>query len=61
MPLFSFLSRKRPVSTGIETHTKKRRKHFIVPWLESPLQGADEEERVFSQRHEANTLELFFE
>ncbi|KAF2762423.1 hypothetical protein EJ05DRAFT_1203 [Pseudovirgaria hyperparasitica] len=40
---------------------QKRRKHTIVPWLESPLVGADVEELVFAQRHEANTIELFFD
>lgn len=39
----------------------KYRKHHDVPWIESPLVGADEEELVFHQRHEANTVELFFD
>ncbi|KAF2453418.1 hypothetical protein BDY21DRAFT_374763 [Lineolata rhizophorae] len=39
----------------------KRRKHKILPFLESPLKGADLETQVFSQRHEANTVELFFD
>lgn len=32
-----------------------------MPWIESPLKGIDEESHVFSQRHEASVLELFFD
>lgn len=32
-----------------------------MPWIEDPLEGADHEHLVFSQRHEANTVELFFD
>lgn len=32
-----------------------------MPWIEDPLAGADHEHLVFSQRHEANTVELFFD
>lgn len=35
-----------------------------MPWIESPLLGAERaesDELVFNQRHEANTLELFFD
>lgn len=35
-----------------------------MPWIESPLvgaEGAESDELVFHQRHEANTLELFFD
>jgi low temperature requirement protein LtrA len=35
--------------------------HKTTPFIESPLQGADQEKLVFSQRHEANTVELFFD
>ncbi|KAF2499666.1 hypothetical protein BU16DRAFT_279446 [Lophium mytilinum] len=56
---------------GISVHGSKKREvdaqkhlkrlHKIVPWIENPLQGASKEHLVFSQRHEANTLELFFD
>jgi len=36
-------------------------KHFIIPWIESPLIGAADEYFVFQQRHEANSVELFFD
>ncbi|KAJ4291279.1 hypothetical protein N0V88_006281 [Collariella sp. IMI 366227] len=39
----------------------KRRVHPIVPWIENPLQGVDKEHLVFAPRHEASTLELFFD
>ncbi|KAK4167042.1 bacterial low temperature requirement A protein-domain-containing protein [Cladorrhinum sp. PSN259] len=39
----------------------KRRIHTIVPWIRNPLQGVDKENLVFSPRHEASTLELFFD
>jgi hypothetical protein len=42
-----------------EKHLK--RLHKTVPWIEDPLAGADHEHLVFSQRHEANTVELFFD
>lgn len=35
--------------------------HKTCALIESPLQGADHEKLVFSQRHEANTVELFFD
>ncbi|KAK4185360.1 bacterial low temperature requirement A protein-domain-containing protein [Podospora australis] len=38
-----------------------RRIHTIVPWIQNPLQGVDTEHLVFSPRHEASTLELFFD
>lgn len=43
---------------------EKYRLHEDVPWIESPLlgaEGAESDELVFHQRHEANTLELFFD
>ncbi|KAF2749028.1 hypothetical protein M011DRAFT_322292 [Sporormia fimetaria CBS 119925] len=42
-----------------EKHLK--RWHKQVPYMESPLRGADPKNLVFSQRHEANTVELFFD
>jgi low temperature requirement protein LtrA len=33
----------------------------VLPLIESPLKGADLEHLVFHQRHEANTVELFFD
>src|SRR5690242_15636863 len=41
-----------------EKHLK--RLHKTTPFIESPLTGADQENLVFSQRHEANSVELFF-
>jgi hypothetical protein len=35
--------------------------HKTTPWIESPLVGADHDSLVFSQRHEANSIELFFD
>jgi low temperature requirement protein LtrA len=35
--------------------------HKTTPFIESPLEGADHEHLVFSQRHEANSVELFFD
>jgi low temperature requirement protein LtrA len=32
-----------------------------VPWIQNPLQGVDKEHLVFAPRHEASTLELFFD
>ncbi|KAF2689558.1 hypothetical protein K458DRAFT_484225 [Lentithecium fluviatile CBS 122367] len=54
---FSFHGKKRDVDA--EKHLK--RLHKTVPFIESPLQGADHDHLVFSQRHEANTVELFFD
>ena len=42
-----------------EKHLK--RLHKTVPFIESPLQGAEHDNLVFSERHEANTVELFFD
>jgi len=39
----------------------KRRIHKIVPWIQNPLQGVDKEHLLFAPRHEASTLELFFD
>lgn len=33
----------------------------MVPWIVNPLQGVDKASLVFSPRHEASTLELFFD
>ena len=32
-----------------------------MPWIQNPLQGVDKEHLVFAPRHEASTLELFFD
>ncbi|ORX97855.1 hypothetical protein BCR34DRAFT_496585 [Clohesyomyces aquaticus] len=55
---FSFHGRKRH---DRDTEKHLRRIHKTVPFIESPLTGADHEHLVFSQRHEANTVELFFD
>lgn len=38
-----------------------RRLHKTTPLIETPLAGADHASLVFSQRHEANSVELFFD
>ncbi|KAK3302897.1 bacterial low temperature requirement A protein-domain-containing protein [Chaetomium strumarium] len=48
------------VKTIFEARTK-RRIHRIVPWIQNPLQGVDKQHIVFAPRHEASTLELFFD
>ncbi|KAI9792512.1 MAG: hypothetical protein M1816_002032 [Peltula sp. TS41687] len=53
------LIRGRSKSLGLQR--QKKRQHHIVPWIENPCVGADEAELVFHQRHEANTVELFFD
>ncbi|GAB1316400.1 hypothetical protein MFIFM68171_06610 [Madurella fahalii] len=45
----------------INEERTKRRIHSIVPWIQNPLQGVDKEHLVFAPRHEASTLELFFD
>ncbi|KAF2131089.1 hypothetical protein P153DRAFT_365692 [Dothidotthia symphoricarpi CBS 119687] len=54
---FSFHGHKRDVDA--EKHL--RRMHKTTPIIESPLVGADQDTLCFSQRHEANTIELFFD
>ncbi|KAE8868108.1 hypothetical protein PTNB29_02019 [Pyrenophora teres f. teres] len=54
---FSFHGHKRDVDA--EKHL--RRMHKTTPFIESPLVGADHKDLVFSQRHEANSVELFFD
>ncbi|KAF1929269.1 uncharacterized protein M421DRAFT_419791 [Didymella exigua CBS 183.55] len=54
---WSFHGHKRAVDA--EKHLK--RLHKTTPIIESPLTGADQESLVFSQRHEANSVELFFD
>ncbi|KAF2036067.1 hypothetical protein EK21DRAFT_106173 [Setomelanomma holmii] len=54
---FSFHGHKRDVDA--EKHLK--RLHTSTPLIESPLVGADHDTLVFSQRHEANSIELFFD
>ncbi|KAK1752812.1 bacterial low temperature requirement A protein-domain-containing protein [Echria macrotheca] len=51
-----FLRRK-----AVHQDRSKRRIHTIVPWIQNPLQGVDKEHLVFAPRHEASTLELFFD
>ncbi|KAJ4368889.1 hypothetical protein N0V83_005971 [Neocucurbitaria cava] len=53
----SFHGHKRDVDA--EKHLK--RLHKTTPLIESPLVGADHENLVFAQRHEANSIELFFD
>ncbi|KAF1852171.1 uncharacterized protein K460DRAFT_352001 [Cucurbitaria berberidis CBS 394.84] len=54
---FSFHGHRRDVDA--EKHLK--RLHKTTPLIESPLVGADHQHLVFSQRHEANSIELFFD
>lgn len=54
---FSFHGHKRDVDD--EKHIA--RLHKTSPLIESPLAGADHDSLVFSQRHEANSIELFFD
>jgi len=54
---WTFHGHKRDVDA--EKHL--RRLHKTTPFIESPLVGADHEHLVFSQRHEANSVELFFD
>ncbi|KAK3374722.1 bacterial low temperature requirement A protein-domain-containing protein [Podospora didyma] len=46
---------------ALDEERGKRRIHNIVPWIQNPLQGVDKEHLVFAPRHEASTLELFFD
>ncbi|KAJ9666764.1 hypothetical protein H2201_003168 [Coniosporium apollinis] len=57
---FSIL-RRNGSGDNVNPDRLKRRKHHLVPWIENPCKGADVEELVFHQRHEANTVELFFD
>ncbi|KAF1949213.1 hypothetical protein CC80DRAFT_497674 [Byssothecium circinans] len=50
---------KKKRAADAEKHLK--RLHKTTPLIESPLEGADYDSLVFSQRHEANTAELFFD
>ncbi|KAF2654065.1 hypothetical protein K491DRAFT_717475 [Lophiostoma macrostomum CBS 122681] len=45
----------------VDSEKHLKRLHKTIPFIESPLTGADHEQLVFSQRHEANTVELFFD
>jgi low temperature requirement protein LtrA len=54
---FSFHGKKHEADK--ERHLK--RLHKTTPFIESPLVGADANSLVFSQRHEANSVELFFD
>jgi hypothetical protein len=42
-------------------HVKARRRHKVLAWIGDPMKGAKAGEKVFSQRHEADTIELFFD
>ncbi|KAF2873140.1 bacterial low temperature requirement A protein-domain-containing protein [Massariosphaeria phaeospora] len=55
---FSFRGTKR---RDVDKERHLKRLHKTTPWIESPLTGADHEHLVFSQRHEANHVELFFD
>ncbi|KAL2131420.1 hypothetical protein VTI74DRAFT_5131 [Chaetomium olivicolor] len=46
---------------AVHEERSKRRIHAVVPWIQNPLQGVDKEHLVFAPRHEASTLELFFD
>lgn len=48
-----------PAHRDAEKHLK--RLHQTTPLIQSPLAGADHDKLVFSQRHEANSVELFFD
>ncbi|KAK3373090.1 bacterial low temperature requirement A protein-domain-containing protein [Lasiosphaeria ovina] len=47
--------------SGLEDEKDKRRIHKVAPWIKNPLQGVDKKSLVFAPRHEASTLELFFD
>ena len=49
------------MNSGRHEERTKRRIHAIVPWIQNPLRGVDKEHLVFAPRHEASTLELFFD
>lgn len=42
-------------------HAKQRRRHKVLAWVGDPMKGAKAGENAFSQRHEADTIELFFD
>ncbi|KAK3315970.1 bacterial low temperature requirement A protein-domain-containing protein [Apodospora peruviana] len=46
---------------SLDAEKSKRRIHRTAPWIKNPLQGVDKEHLVFAPRHEASTLELFFD
>ncbi|PVI06041.1 hypothetical protein DM02DRAFT_583701 [Periconia macrospinosa] len=49
------------IKREVDKEKHLHRLHKTVPWIETPLLGADHTSYVFSQRHEANTAELFFD
>ncbi|KAF1991232.1 hypothetical protein K402DRAFT_436525 [Aulographum hederae CBS 113979] len=61
MPLFRTQTHNPKNSHHNDLDRAKYRQHHIVPWIESPLIGANLKDHVFQQRHEANTVELFFD
>jgi hypothetical protein len=42
-----------------KSEPRLRRKHNVIPWIDDPTKGC--ETNVFRQRHEADTIELFFD
>jgi hypothetical protein len=38
-----------------------KKSHKVIPWIDDPFKGANHEYFVFQQRHEADTVELFFD
>jgi hypothetical protein len=51
-----------PQHNSMKTLEKtSRKKHTVLPWIDDPMRGADGEKMVFHQRHEADTIELFFD
>jgi hypothetical protein len=47
-------------------NAKGRGKHHVIPWIDDPMKGAVKDavkgdHMYFHQRHEADTIELFFD
>lgn len=42
-------------------HAKVLRRHKVLAWVGDPMKGAKSGEKAFRQRHEADTIELFFD
>jgi hypothetical protein len=62
MGLFKFISSRRTEVNGANDGGKQRGKHNQVPWIDDPMKGAGHGDTiVFHQRHEADTIELFFD
>ncbi|KZM18786.1 uncharacterized protein EKO05_0006488 [Ascochyta rabiei] len=58
---WSFHGKKASMIDRFDAEKHLKRLHKTTPFIESPLTGADQENLVFSQRHEANSVELFFD